>query len=133
MGKANSTKRKLTNRSVAGFKARDEEYFVWDTETPSFFLRVYPTGKKSYCIQRMLGKSRKSIKLSLGSTSTYNDISEARDKAREWLNDLAEGIDPRHKIREQTSSTMDNPTPQQLKIIRTLGNNLGLKRLGSYQ
>lgn len=62
-----------------------------DTETPCLFLRVYPTGRKSFfVIKRARGRPRW---LKLGDFPMMT-VEQARRKALEVLGELAEGKDP---------------------------------------
>jgi hypothetical protein len=42
---------KITKRVVEAADAREKDYLIWDDELPSFGLRVFSSGKRSYVIQ----------------------------------------------------------------------------------
>ena len=44
---------KLTKKIVDAAKPKKKEYFVWDGDLPGFGLRVFPSGKKSYLVDRI--------------------------------------------------------------------------------
>jgi len=44
-------RRSLTKETVNRIKARTSKFVVWDSATPNFGLRVYPTGSKSYVLR----------------------------------------------------------------------------------
>jgi hypothetical protein len=50
----------LTRRTVETARPREREYILWDESLPGFGLRVFPSGKRSYCIQyRSDGRTRR--------------------------------------------------------------------------
>jgi integrase len=64
--------------------------FVWDDELKGFGVRLTP-GAKSYFVQsRANGKTRR---MTIGRCEKYT-ADEAREKAREQLRDMGNGIDP---------------------------------------
>lgn len=78
---AERDRRKLTPRLVTNLLVRAEPYRVWDTEVPQMFVRIQPSGIKSYNVQW----SRKSSK-SLGKHPAKLPEA-ARVAARDILND----------------------------------------------
>lgn len=85
---------KLTTKSIKAFryegdgKSRDVR---WDSELPTFGLRVYPSGKKSFVIfYRAKGRSRL---YSLGAFGKLT-LQEARDEAGELFRLIRKGVDP---------------------------------------
>ncbi|MGB3469325.1 MAG: Arm DNA-binding domain-containing protein [Erythrobacter sp.] len=51
---------KLTKRSVDAAKVHGKDYIIWDEELPSFGLRVFASGRRSYVIPyRARGRSRR--------------------------------------------------------------------------
>ena len=82
---------KLTKRNVDAAQPKETDYFVWDSETKGFGLRVLPSGVKSYLIQyRSGGRTRR---LSLGKHGVLTP-DEARKLAREHLVSVANGGNP---------------------------------------
>jgi hypothetical protein len=50
----------LSKRTVESARPREREYILWDEALPGFGLRVFPSGKRSYCIQyRSDGRTRR--------------------------------------------------------------------------
>src|SRR5947207_14446495 len=45
------SRRNLTARLVTSLQVRDKPYRVWDTGVPQMFVRVQPSGIKSYNVQ----------------------------------------------------------------------------------
>jgi integrase len=95
-------RRNLTLRTVTGLQALEEPYRVWDTDVPQLFIRVQPSGIKSYNVQW----SRTSSK-SIGKHPAM--LPEmARTEAREILNDAtANGTPSVAKKRPAVSTLRD--------------------------
>jgi len=98
-------KAKLTAKLVSSLKPKDKLYKVWDTELSGFFVRVTPTGSKSYCLfYRYQGKGRDYTLGKVGNlTATI-----ARDLAKEKSGELAKGVDPQQvkkKAREKVAAS----------------------------
>jgi hypothetical protein len=69
---------KLTKRLVDAPEARVAEYFVLDSQNPSFGLRLLPTGRKGYLVQYRA--SSRSQRFSFG-PSTVLTCERARNRA----------------------------------------------------
>ncbi len=83
-------KEKLTTRTVKAFKPRSKYYKVWDTEQPGFFLRVMPSGVKSFCIYYRHNGSGKEYTLGKYGKLTAD---QAREHAKIKIGELAKGQD----------------------------------------
>jgi integrase len=95
-------RRKLTRRSVAALQVYREPYRVWDMDVPQMFVRVQPTGIKSYNVQW----SRTSSK-SLGKHPAKTPEA-ARVAARAILNDASEnGVPEAAKKRAKVETLRD--------------------------
>lgn len=83
-------KAKLTAKLVNSLKPKDRMYKVWDTEIQGFFIRVMPTGTKSYCLfYRHNGKGRD---YTIGKSGKLT-AEQARDEARIKAPKAARGED----------------------------------------
>jgi hypothetical protein len=40
---------KLSKRIINQIEAGEKDYFIWDDELPGFGLRVFKSGKRSFC------------------------------------------------------------------------------------
>jgi integrase len=72
------------------------QLYYWDTDLPGFGLCVGLTAK-SYVVQRTVGRrgtNRKTLKLTIGKHGVFT-AEEARKEARDLLNRMARGEDPR--------------------------------------
>lgn len=74
------------------------EYFIRDMELKGFFLRIQPSGVKSYGVEGRLARRGSKLLRTIGSTAAYT-AKEARAIARDWLVKLDEGLDPKQASR----------------------------------
>ena len=84
----------LTDLLIGGLKPRPESQFeVFDRKVPGLSVRVSPQGPKSFSLlYRIGGRNRR---LTLGRYPIVS-LSEARKRAREALNQVAQGRRPRN-------------------------------------
>src|SRR5262249_28092703 len=83
---------------------RGGQTLYWDTELPGFGLCAGATSK-SYIVQRTLGgrgPHRRTIRLTIGKHGVFT-AEEARREARDLLNRLARGEDPREDERVEAA------------------------------
>jgi len=78
----------LTKRTVESARPREREYILWDESLPGFGLRVFPSGKRSYCIQYRSGGRTRRMALGLHGVLTP---ARARQRAQELLSDAKLG------------------------------------------
>lgn len=83
---------KLTAKAVEKAAPRDKEYKLHDGD--GLFLRVRPTGAKSWLFSYSLPGDNRLIRMTIGTHKDFG-LKEARDKIRELQNFVKEGIDPR--------------------------------------
>ena len=107
--KPKSEYKKLNNRTASAYKPRAFEFYIRDTELRGYYLRIQPTGYKSYGVAGKLGSSRKNVQITIGAIDLYNE-NQARVIATDYLQLLKQGIDPRQQLRKQTDDTLTNPT-----------------------
>jgi integrase len=69
---------------------------VWDTELPSFGLRITANGARSYFLMTRIGqgKARRLRRYTVGSAAVLTKVADARAKARDILRRIDEGQDP---------------------------------------
>ncbi|MCZ6564883.1 MAG: Arm DNA-binding domain-containing protein, partial [Gammaproteobacteria bacterium] len=83
-------KLKLTTRSVSASTPRSKYYKAWDTDLAGFFLRVLPSGVKTYCIYyRHKGVGRE---YTIGKDGKIT-ADQARKQAKIKLGEIAKGKD----------------------------------------
>jgi integrase len=85
-------KSKLTVRSVEEVKPGTKDVILWDTELAGFGLKVTPAGRRTYFLyyRTREGQQRRP---SIGLHGALKPES-AREIARKWLREVAEGKDP---------------------------------------
>jgi integrase len=86
---------KLTKRTVDAAKVEEKRYVLWDSEISGFGLRVSPSGKKTYVLKYRVGGGRAG-RVRWAVIGTHGNITpdQARDIARTWAADVAQGGDP---------------------------------------
>ena len=89
-------KTKLTVRNVDGLLPEAKDVIVWDTELTGFGLKVTPTGKKVYFLyyRNKWGQQRRPA---IGVHGPMRPEA-AREKARQWLAEVAVGRDPSQDV-----------------------------------
>jgi integrase len=90
-------KQPLTDLLLRKLKSGEERIEVWDAKLPGFGVRVSPAGTKSFVLlYRFRGLPQR---LTLGRYPVLA-LGEARELAKEALNQVARGIDPRQAKEE---------------------------------
>jgi integrase len=95
-------KKRLTVRGVNALKPAEpgKRYVLWDTEVSNFGLRVTDAGKISFIVMRRVnGKPLRRVVAEhrVGAEYTEGLLSKARSHAREVLNEMRQGVDPKQK------------------------------------
>lgn len=96
---------KLTEKSVEALPPQDREYMVWDSEVIGLGVRVQPTGSRSFVLTyRRGGKKRKHT---MGPLRVGYGVKEARERAKDLLRGLRDGVDPQvAKVEEREALTV---------------------------
>ena len=139
---------KLTVRSVEGIKPGAVDVIVWDAELAGFGCKVTPKGKRSYFLyyRTQEGQQRRPTIGVHGPTRPEG----AREIARRWLADVAQGKDPSQSrtteraspnVRELCERYMEEHAETRKKVTsirndrRLIDNHLipalGTKKVGS--
>lgn len=84
---------KLNTKLIENLKPKEKEFRLPDGE--GLFLRVRPSGAKSWLFCFRLGKSRAWLQMTLGSLKDLS-LKEARDQLKELRRLVADGNDPRN-------------------------------------
>ena len=80
---------------VDALKPKAERFVAWDTEVPGFGVRVYPQGRKVYLLKYRVGGGRSGrVRWALIGNHGSLTPDQARDIARRWAADVAQGGDP---------------------------------------
>jgi hypothetical protein len=114
---------KLTAKKVENALPRKKEYKLHDGE--GLFLRVRPSGAKSWLFSFSLPNDSKLIRMTLGSVKNIS-LKEARAKLPELHGQVSQGIDPRHaraaKQAENTSAiTMQKLFNDWIEFVKLAG------------
>lgn len=97
---------KLTRKLIEKLEARETDYCVRDTAVIGLGVRVRPSGSKTFILTYRLGGQLR--KLTLGRADDAYGLDEARDRARDKLADVRDGIDPHvEKVAERHALTVD--------------------------
>ena len=102
---------KLTAKAVENSKPRDKEYKLHDGD--GLFLRVRPSGAKSWLFSYRLPGDKTTIRMTIGTPKDLI-VKEARDKVRELQKLVEDGIDPRNDKAATIIENMQAVTMQAL-------------------
>lgn len=89
-------KARITASTLKSIKARKAEWFIKDTQIQGFQIKVLPSGKATYQVEARLGGKGRVKKFKIGDVSTLG-VEEARERAKQALNDIRNGNDPHAK------------------------------------
>src|SRR2546428_10132051 len=93
----------LTAKAVGALKPGDDRVDYFDTSLPGFFVRMTPSGVKTFGVMYRIGNHLR--RYTIGTTDKWT-LADARDEAREALRGAARGNDPAlHKQAERTADT----------------------------
>lgn len=114
---------KLTAKKIENALPRKKEYKLHDGE--GLFLRVRPSGAKSWLFSFSLPNDSTLIRMTLGSVKNIS-LKEARAKLPELHGQVSQGIDPRHaraaKQAENTSTiTMQKLFSDWIEFVKLAG------------
>lgn len=85
------SREKLTKTMIQKLQPRTKEYMVWDTEVPGFFVRVLPSGMKSFGVFYRDARGRQR-KRGIGKVADVH-VAAARDQASFARSDVKRGYD----------------------------------------
>ena len=92
-------KKALTDRAIRALKpaSTGKRLLVWDAQVPGLGVRVTDTGQKTFVLVVRYPGDRNPSPRALGVYGAMT-LEAARTKGREWLAQIASGVDP--KVRE---------------------------------
>jgi integrase len=91
----------LTDRLLRSLKPRADHYEITDALVPGLAIRVLSSGQKTFILIARFPGSKNPTRRALGSYGELT-LEQARNKARDWLELLRRGIDPRvHEERQR--------------------------------
>ena len=77
-----------------------QQVIYWDTKVPALGLRMTGGGAKSYILYTRWPPTYAPARRVLGDATKLR-LAAARQKARDWLNQIEQGVDPHAVVREQ--------------------------------
>lgn len=87
--------KKLTKRAIdAAVLPTEGERFIWDSELRGFGLRLYATGRRTFCFQYRAPETAQTRRIAIGEFPSIT-VDQARTLARSAAGQLAEGRDPK--------------------------------------
>lgn len=96
---------KLTQKTLNAMESPSEETWLWDTEIRGFFLRVYPTGLKTFAVKYRNGGRQKVF--TIGKYGSPWTVEKARQRASELLYEAQHGADPQAaKLETRSAKTV---------------------------
>ena len=81
----------LTAKTLDALKPSADRVDYFDTNLPGFFLRVTPSGVKTFGVMYRVGNHLR--RYTIGTTDKWT-LADARDEAREAMRSVARGADP---------------------------------------
>ena len=109
------------------YQPRAVTYYIKDKDIPTYFLRVYPSGKKVYAVRKRLGGVGDKVFVNLGSTDILTE-KEARHLAIKNIAMIQEGINPneereRLKVEAKKSKTTYGDLAEEYFVNQSLKPN----------
>ena len=84
-------KTKISKKTVEAVKPGLKDVFLWDTELPTFGVKITPVGRRVYIVQYRVGGRQRRYTIGLHGPLTPD---QARNEARRILGEVAKGHDP---------------------------------------
>ena len=87
-------KQSFTNMTIVALKPKPNKYELFDNRVGGLSVQVYPSGKKSFCLNYRVGGSPKRKRMRFGDPQLMT-INEARTTAMQLKEQARSGIDPK--------------------------------------
>lgn len=113
----------IGNSIIAKLKPTNKQYDVRDSKLTGFLIRVTPSGKMNYVCQYKRGK-----RINIGVVGVLTPT-QARDKAKEILGDVARGIEPIKNIANQKNLTLQSFIENDYKLWALTHQKHGFKTI----
>ena len=98
-------KQPFTNMTITALKPRPNKYELFDNRVGGLSVQVYPSGKKSFCLNYRVGESPKRKRMRFVDPKVVT-INEARAMATQLKEKARSGIDPNEE-RKQAVNTLE--------------------------
>ncbi len=117
--KNKSTRVKLTDDAVKKRRLiADTIQWMRDTSTLGFGLKVSPSGRKSFFVERRMTNNGSAKRRTLGTYPQFG-LEEARVKAIAWLRELSDGNDPKAEEVKERSLALAEKSKQEAHNEKT--------------
>jgi len=83
----------ITQKVIGAIKKRQKAYFIRDTKLIGFAIKVNPKGQSKFIVESRISGSGRNKRRELGVVGVMQ-LSQARDLARDFLNDIQSGVEP---------------------------------------
>ena len=109
------------------YQPREKIYQVFDKNLPTYHLRIFPSGKKTYAIRKRLMGVGQKVYVTIGSVNEYTE-KEAREIAIEIIHLINKGINPneekeRLKVEAKKSKTTYGDLAEEYFVNQSLKPN----------
>jgi integrase len=103
-------KKPLTDRAITTLKPAPEgkRLLVWDATIPGFAVRITDSGSKTFVLVTRYPGDKHPSPRAIGTVGAIS-LATARKRAGEWLEQIADGIDPK-KAAEQAKAKAETST-----------------------
>jgi hypothetical protein len=106
---------KLIKKIIDSSHPKEKDYTVWDDEVKGFGCRIWPSGKKTYVFFYRGFNTKKLSYLTIGVHGNIT-VDTARGIAQGWHGDLARGIDPKTKKKEDKEKENQSISFESLRV-----------------
>lgn len=86
----------ITQKVVSGIKQRQKAYYIRDSKLIGFAIKVNPKGQAKYIVEAKLGSSDRAKRKEIGVVNVML-LAQAREIARDLLNDIHSGVEPKER------------------------------------
>lgn len=80
------------------YPAREKTYFTADSKVPNLYVKVIPSGHRTWVVRCRIGKSKSKREIKIGDLSKIT-VQMARDKAKKVIADITVGIIEPNKLK----------------------------------
>jgi integrase len=114
-------KKPLTDRGIAALQAAPagKRVLVWDATVPGFAVRVTDNRSKTFVLVTRYPGDQHTTPRAIGTVGKIS-LAAARTKAGQWLELIADGIDPKTQAEEAKANTLRAVAENYLKRHATL-------------
>src|SRR5262245_14982687 len=83
----------LTDRAIAALKPRAKRYTVADPSLAAHYIRIAPTGNKTFVCVAIDPRDKRQVRATLGDAATLK-VAGSRERARLAMQRIKDGLDP---------------------------------------